>query len=71
MSWEYLVEEEPAEERLNELGANGWELVSVAARGSVVVSYFKRPVADLRQRVTLDHRQRFVAAAGNQTGSEA
>ena len=25
ITWEYLVEEEPAEERLNELGADGWE----------------------------------------------
>ncbi len=71
IAWEYLVEEEPAEERLNELGADGWELVSVAARGPLLVSYFKRPVADLRQRVTLDHRQRFVAATANQPGTEA
>lgn len=69
--WEYLVEDGVSSERLNEAGAQGWELVSVAPdrdRASLVF-YFKRPAADLRERVTLDHRQRFVAAAEQSQGS--
>ena len=62
--WEYLVAEDISRERLDEAGAEGWELVGVMASGSESVArfYFKRPAAGLRERVTLDHRQRFVAA---------
>ncbi len=69
--WEYLVEDGVSPERLNEAGAQGWELVNVARnRGhATLVFYFKRPAADLRERVTLDHRQRFVATAEQTQGS--
>jgi hypothetical protein len=71
-TWDYLVEDEIGTEQLAELGAEGWELVSVAqsVRGSGNTFYFKRPAADLRERVTLDHRQRFVEGTAGPLGSE-
>ena len=70
-TWDYLVEYEIGPEGLTELGAEGWELVSVVpnqdgARGTF---YFKRPAADLRERVTLDHRRRFVEGTAGSLGS--
>jgi hypothetical protein len=67
------MEEVAKLERLNELGAEGWELAAVAlADGkSVPTCYFKRPGQDLRERVTLDHRQQYVAAKAAEQGSGA
>lgn len=70
LTWEYSVQEYLQEADLNKIGAEGWELVGVATHGTIPTFYFKRPVADLRERVTLDHRQRFVAAAAGGPGSE-
>ena len=69
--WEYLVEHDMSGERLAEAGAEGWELVSVTSSGfpSGNAFYFKRPAADLRERVTLDHRQRFAAGTARPPGS--
>jgi hypothetical protein len=70
--WEYLVEHglEPA--RLAEVGNQGWELVSIVPEHGRegLVFYFKRPAANLRERVTLDHRQRFVAAQQREGSGE-
>lgn len=43
--WEYKVEVSPKDKKLNELGAEGWELVAIgdAAMGTVAQNYiFKR-----------------------------
>lgn len=46
MRWEYLTLEQADADRLNALGAEGWELVAVASPGHFVLHYFfKRPVA--------------------------
>lgn len=50
--WKYkqirqnLDEEEPLDEkRLNELGKEGWELVSVFSHDAIAYYYFKRPAS--------------------------
>lgn len=41
MLWEYLViEEKPSADKLNALGAQGWELVAVVSPGHFVLHYF-------------------------------
>lgn len=41
MHWEYLVIEEMLNSgKLNELGAQGWELVAVVSPGHFVLHYF-------------------------------
>ena len=66
--WEYHVEGGVEQPRLDELGAAGWELVGVVSEPETgaPVAYFKREAADLRERVTLDHRARFERARGDQ-----
>ncbi|MDQ3652848.1 MAG: DUF4177 domain-containing protein [Acidobacteriota bacterium] len=39
-AWEYKVVNNPSEVSLNELGAQGWELVSIAAYGDPSTGYF-------------------------------
>jgi hypothetical protein len=51
--WEYLMIAEQDAGDLNELGEQGWELVSVS-NGQF---YFKRPVVSFRERVTLDQKR--------------
>lgn len=72
-TWEYLMEEVSTQDRLNELGTAGWELTgAVMVPGkSYPTCYFKRHGQDLRERVTLDHRQRFEAAKAAEQGSGA
>jgi hypothetical protein len=68
--WDYMVEEEISGQRLAEAGAEGWELVGIApAAGGGRAFYFKRPAADLRERVTLDHRRRFETGTAGPLGS--
>ena len=47
MQWEYMTLEQTADgERLNALGAEGWELVAVVSPAHFVLHYFfKRQVA--------------------------
>ena len=44
--WEYKIEEDASEARLNELGKDGWELVGVSIKPSLVGYrfYLKRRV---------------------------
>ena len=72
-TWDYLSEHDLSLERLAKLGAEGWELVGIApARPDAAVAfYFKRPAATLRERVTLDHRQRFESNVAKAPGSDA
>jgi ATP-dependent Clp protease ATP-binding subunit ClpC len=41
--WEYRIEDDPGEEHLNELGSEGWELVSAVPHGEGVRLFLKRP----------------------------
>lgn len=71
--WDYLIEYDIIPARLAEVGAEGWELVGIASTSNYagVGFYFKRPAANLRERVTLDHRRRFESTAANTDGSGA
>ena len=44
--WEYKIEENASEARLSELGKDGWELVAVSMKTSLMGYrfYLKRPV---------------------------
>lgn len=55
--WEYHVEhseQPPTEARLNELGAEGWELTANLPTAGHYI--FKRLAPDLRERITLEQR---------------
>jgi len=41
-SWEYIIRGGLTEQQLNELGAQGWELVAVSQSNSSFGMYFKR-----------------------------
>ena len=49
---------------LDALGREGWEMVGAVEVGGVATLYFKRPVAGLRERVTLDQKRRYYEAMG-------
>lgn len=54
-AWEYHVEPagDLAVDRLNQLGRDGWELVSISGTDEAI---FKRPAPDYRERITLEQR---------------
>jgi len=63
--WEYHVEAQmllPVE-RLNELGAAGWELIAVEDDDDGA-SIFRRPAQSFVERVTLEQRARYYASIG-------
>lgn len=68
-TWEYHVEQTDTPltlEELNELGQQGWELAaSMPTAGHYI---FKRPAADLRERITLEQGQ--AVKASNDHGSK-
>ena len=56
-SWEYLTATNLDQTRLNELGADGWELAGIE-RGEF---FLKRPRLSFREQVTLEQKQRYYA----------
>lgn len=51
-------------EQLNDLGHEGWELVAAGGEKGERQLYLKRPVPDLRERITLEQREA-IRAGGN------
>ncbi|GAA3405642.1 hypothetical protein ACFFNY_29630 [Paenibacillus hodogayensis] len=60
--WEYATTDSP--DKLNELGAEGWELVGIGHAGGGERFYLKRPLPSLRERITLDQRKQVLDADG-------
>ncbi|MCC6945713.1 MAG: hypothetical protein IT335_14125 [Thermomicrobiales bacterium] len=65
-TWEYRVERAPGAAALNELGAQGWEVVSATQ----VDVFLKRPALDFREQVTLDQRRRYFGYWGLEVPEE-
>ena len=62
-SWEYRVEMAIQIEKLNELGAAGWELAGVDERDGTRF-IFKRPARSFTERVTLEQRAHYYQSLG-------
>lgn len=62
VTWEYLTlsAAEATNERLNALGAYGWELVAIAGDGY----RFKRRGLSFKEQVTLEQKRRYYALWG-------
>ncbi|MFN8660650.1 MAG: hypothetical protein U0075_02090 [Thermomicrobiales bacterium] len=58
--WEYMILERWEADRLNDLGRDGWELVTVAKADDGVELYLKRPLPGFREQITLDQRSSYV-----------
>ena len=58
--WHYYVRHgELSQDALNEIGKEGWELVSVETHQSEPSFYFKRAHPPLTETVTIERRERF------------
>ena len=68
--WEYLTLPEADRERLPILGRDGWELVGIGGGAAERLLYFKRAIADLRERVTAEQRSRYYESLGRDPDGE-
>jgi hypothetical protein len=58
--WHYYVQRgELTQDALNEIGKEGWELVSVDSGRDESVFYFKRAYPSLSESITLEQRERY------------
>jgi hypothetical protein len=60
LGWEYLMLSAVDNDRMNELGVEGWELVAIAGD----TYRFKRPRLSFKEQVTLDQKRRYYALWG-------
>jgi hypothetical protein len=63
-TWEYLVIPEADRDHLEALGSQGWELVALGGDESARLLYLKRRAPGLRERVTLEQRERYYRSRG-------
>ena len=64
-TWHYhVIRGEFRNEQLDELGRQGWELVSVTDGPSGATAYLKRPVLPFKERVTLEQREHYARTQG-------
>ncbi len=61
--WDYRTEASVSPEKLNELGADGWELSGVDERDRTKF-IFRRPAQSFVERVTLEQRARYFESLG-------
>jgi hypothetical protein len=63
-TWEY--HKTSSDERLDELGREGWELVAVVPSGpsGELTLYLKRPTPGFREQVTEDQKMRYYTLQG-------
>lgn len=66
--WEYRVEVAIPADRLNELGAEGWELIATEGRDQTEF-IFRRPAQSFVERVTLEQRARYYESLGLDPGT--
>jgi hypothetical protein len=64
VTWEYLTIPERERDRLATLGQEGWELAAVGGSRDEPLLYLKRPGQDLRERVTIEQRNRYYESQG-------
>jgi hypothetical protein len=58
--WHYYVRRgELSQDALNDIGKEGWELVSVGSDQDEPVFYFKRAYPSLAESITLEQRERY------------
>ena len=63
--WQYRIQRgDLSQEALDELGQQGWDLVSVIANDDEPHFYFKRPYPSLAERITLEQRERYFGEWG-------
>lgn len=69
--WEYHLEpaKDIIETRLNALGSDGWELVTINDLSGVAV--FKRPGPTFAERITIEQRQQLDAANRNMSEEDS
>jgi hypothetical protein len=58
--WEYKIEEAASVERMNELGADGWELIELDGTRTI----FRRPALTYVERVILEQRAHYYESLG-------
>jgi hypothetical protein len=64
VSWEYLTIPEQERQSLATLGQEGWELAAVGGSREEPLLYLKRPGQELRERVTIEQRDRYYESQG-------
>lgn len=64
VSWEYLTIPERERNQLSALGEEGWELTGVGGSPDDRLLYLKRPRQDLRERATVEQRNRYYESQG-------
>ncbi len=58
--WQYRVQRgDLSQEALDQLGLEGWDLVSVITDDDEPVLYVKRPQPSLAEQITLEQRERY------------
>jgi len=64
LNWEYLTLPETERDRLPHFGMEGWDLVAIGGDPDDRLLYLKRPVQSLRERVTIEQRNRYYLSRG-------
>ena len=66
-TWEYRVlTGAPSQRQLDDLGRDGWELVSVSyGPDGGPATYLKRPALGFKEQVTLEQREKYARLRGD------